>query len=158
MCRLQESGGGYSRDKLFYGWKGPSHVQWVWMGWLIIENIILTKLTLGENCFHEAQTMAITCESDKRSWGIVPELRSFVLQGSNFTTLDEVDLTPMSNLVEFHAGDECFQKATVLIWEGRWGGNEWGLELTKLKVLSLGSNCFEGGRKIYLISIRERDG
>lgn len=101
-------------------------------GLLMSKNIILTKLTLGENCFHEAQAMAIT----------LPELRSFVLQGSNFTTLDEVDLTPMSNLVEFHAGDECFQKATVLICE----------ELTKLKVLSLGSNCFEGGRKIYLIN------
>ncbi|MGYP001787327044 len=48
----------------------------------------------------------------------MPELRTFELQGSNFTTLDEVDLTPMSNLVEFKAGDASFQKSTVLICEG----------------------------------------
>ena len=100
-------------------------------GLLMSRNISLIKLTLGENCFYEASTMAIT----------LPELRTFELQGSNFTTLDEVDLTPMSNLVEFKAGDASFQKSTVLICEG----------LTKLKVLSLGSNCFENGRKIYFI-------
>ena len=48
----------------------------------------------------------------------VPELRTFELQGNNFTTLEEVDLTPMSNLVEFRVGDASFQNATVLICEG----------------------------------------
>lgn len=109
---------------------------------IMSRNTSLITMTLGVDCFQEAS-----------AWNAVnTELRSLTLSGNNFINLEEVDFTPMPELTEIVLGDGVFMNSLTLICEGRWKDGGWRVELTKLKRLEFGDNCFENGKKIYLIS------